>query len=316
MNLKGGYKIIKLPVMEIDEDSVTITDKGLLEQLETLKGYMGNKELKPILIHAKIEEDSEIIKHCVMGALIKVSETEYVISGKIGEAYLTISVEFTQDEETGEYYIASGDATYVLTDGVEIAGDLKVAGYIKSATGISTPANVDALIGGDLGVTGDASIGSDLSVNGAIKIGETNIKNIFVKIMDAPTSTTLTVEQIAQFKEGVFINGNFLGFHNPIICPCYAYDSSQPLTGFLIGKEIGQYGRSVIAQYSISFTTNIISVLSYSSIIMGYRGASEQGIKLNTILSINNKNIPAYPSDTGTFTLKMVNGVLTWVQDV
>lgn len=43
--------------------------------------------------------------------------------------------------------------------------------------------------------------------------------------------------------------------------------------------------------------------------------ASQKYIRLPSIDAINGKDIPAYPSNTGTFTLKCVNGVLTWVED-
>ena len=116
MNLKGGYKILLLSTLSLVEVETAITDNKVLEQLSTLIGYMGKKELKPILIHCGIEKDSKVTKHCVMGELKKISDTEYVIIGKIDKAYLTISVEFSQDEETEEYYIASGNATYILSE--------------------------------------------------------------------------------------------------------------------------------------------------------------------------------------------------------
>lgn len=139
MNLKGGYKILLLPVLSLVEVATAITDKKVLEQLSTLTGYMGKKELKPILIHCGIEKDSEVTKHCVMGELKKISDTEYVIIGKIDKAYLIISVEFTLDEETEEYYIASGDATYILSETTKLVGDLFVDGVITCNTLIQKP---------------------------------------------------------------------------------------------------------------------------------------------------------------------------------
>jgi len=140
MNLKGGYKILLLSTLSLVEVETAITDKKVLEQLSTLIGYMGKKELKPILIHCGIEKDSEVTKHCVMGELKKISDTEYVIIGKIDKAYLTISVEFSQDEETEEYYIASGDATYILSETTKV-GDLVVDGGITSK-GIANTGNI------------------------------------------------------------------------------------------------------------------------------------------------------------------------------
>lgn len=141
MNLKGGYKILLLSTLSLVEVATAITDKKVLEQLSTLTGYMGKKELKPILIHCGILKDSKVTKHCVMGELKKISDTEYVIIGKIDKAYLTISVEFSQDEETEEYYIASGDATYILSETTKLVGDLVVDGGITSK-GIANTGNI------------------------------------------------------------------------------------------------------------------------------------------------------------------------------
>lgn len=156
MNLKGGYKILLLSTLSLVEVATAITDKKVIEQLSTLIGYMGKKELKPILIHCGIEKDSKVTKHCVMGELKKISDTEYVIIGKIDKAYLTISVEFSQDEETEEYYIASGDATYILSETTKI-GDLVADGITsKGIANTGGLANIgDVAISGDLDVSGE-----------------------------------------------------------------------------------------------------------------------------------------------------------------
>ena len=138
MNLKGGYKILLLSTLSLVEVATAITDKKVIEQLSTLIGYMGEKELKPILIHCEIEKDSTITKHCVMGELKKISDTEYAIISKIDKAYLIISVEFSQNEETEEYYIASGDARYILSETTKVS-DLVVDGVIIADVVLQKP---------------------------------------------------------------------------------------------------------------------------------------------------------------------------------
>ena len=122
----------------------------------------------------------------------------------------------------------------------------------------------------------------------------------YVRIMEAPESTTLTDEQIAQIEEGVFINGTFLGFKNPVLCPCELYGSTYYGLIFSGGRTPN------IRVYAINSATKVISLALESS---------NDYIRLSGVASLNNKTIPAYPSDTGTFTLKCVDGVLTWVED-
>ena len=198
MNLKGGYKILILPVLSLVAIETSITDKEVLEQLKGLLTYSGKKELKPILIHCGIEESSKVTKHCVMGELKKISDTEYVIIAKIDKAYLTISVEFTLDSETEEYYIASGDAKYLLTKSTSIDGDLEVSG--------------DALIGGGVTSKGIANTGNiantgDIATVGKVTGGEI-VENMtgysFTKASDTTYNT------FSYVYAGVVKNGNKL----------------------------------------------------------------------------------------------------------
>ena len=116
MNLKGGYKILNLGTLS---SAGTITDSEILNQLSDLRMYInGDKQLKPVLIHCKINE-SGITKHSVMGELVKESAMKYCIIAKIKESTLKIDVEFTEDEETQQIYIASGDASYTLVKDID-----------------------------------------------------------------------------------------------------------------------------------------------------------------------------------------------------
>lgn len=203
MNLKGGYKILLLSTLSLVEVATAITDKKVLEQLSTLTGYMGEKELKPILIHCGIEKDSKVTKHCVMGELKKISDTEYVIIGKIDKAYLIISVEFTLDEETEEYYIASGDATYILSETTKLVGDLFVDGGItsKGIANTGALANIgDVAISGDLDVSGEGK--------GVITCNSLIQKPRYVFDFDMPTLTSLT--KVSQWFCKIVVLGNSL----------------------------------------------------------------------------------------------------------
>ena len=72
MNLKGGYKIIDICALSlvagvVGGDAIEITDKGVLDQLLSLKEFLDvEKELKPILLRAK-----QSGKEVVMGELLR-----------------------------------------------------------------------------------------------------------------------------------------------------------------------------------------------------------------------------------------------------
>ena len=130
----------------------------------------------------------------------------------------------------------------------------------------------------------------------------------FVRLMDAPESTTLTDEQISQIKEGVFINGTFAGYLNPILCPCRQH--SQDLIGLIISPDGYGTWASFVGIYKINTTSKVFSVNTPKITF------NDSKVDIGSLGKVNNKNIPSYPANTGTFTLKCVDGVLTWVQDV
>ena len=131
----------------------------------------------------------------------------------------------------------------------------------------------------------------------------------FVRIMDAPKSTTLTDEQIAQIREGVFINGNFLGYHNPILIP------AQPVGvldgyygGLLIGTtEYPQQG-PVIKGFSINTSKVIAASTNEISFNVGYSGR----ITIKGLYSLNDKLFPNYPSNDNIGHLICRKGTLQW----
>ena len=114
--------------------------------------------------------------------------------------------------------------------------------------------------------------------------------------MDAPSSTTLTDEEIEQIKNGVFINGTILGLVNPVLMPLN--ESGANYRGmYIAGEKIGAF--------TINKESKVIALAVNTTL----------RIDLNSIGSINGKTLASYPANTGTFVLKMVDGVLTWVAE-
>lgn len=124
----------------------------------------------------------------------------------------------------------------------------------------------------------------------------------YVKIMQAPTSSTLTDEEFAQIQEGCFINGTFLNLINPVFFPATKSTGNQEYYGIVIGSK--GLGADIISKYHIG-TNHLIEITNPSTIELDYAGN----------MYYMSKKIPAYPSNTGTFVLKCVNGTLTWVAE-
>lgn len=125
----------------------------------------------------------------------------------------------------------------------------------------------------------------------------------YVRIMDAPESTTLSEEEANRIIEGTFIDGDFLNLKNPVFFPARLI-ADTIYTSVVIGYRTG--GDCFIGTYQITKVGNIISL----------RASTNKSIDLGSIDIFNGKNVPNYPSDTGTFILKCVDGTLTWVEEV
>ena len=134
-----------------------------------------------------------------------------------------------------------------------------------------------------------------------------NLANLFVHKMEAPTSQNLTEAQREQIISGVFMEGTFLGLKNPIFFP--AVQTTYNYYGLVIGLDA--QNQTIFEIYLIEVASDQIN---HRNVSMFINTSGE--IELPFLTSIKGKYIPNYPSDTGTFTLKCVNGVLTWVQDV
>lgn len=161
----------------------------------------------------------------------------------------------------------------------------------------------------------------------------------FVRVIDASTidKDALTDEQISWIEGGVFINGDFLGIKNPILCAPSANTSQGFNFGLLIG---GEDGGSVarMSVYRLHKTFKKIGLLSYGGpritfaentirIQTNDNAAYSAWIEINqqgglsffsqNTIKWNDKLVPSYPADQTdkTYALKLVNGTLTWVEE-
>lgn len=106
----------------------------------------------------------------------------------------------------------------------------------------------------------------------------------FVKIINAPSSTTLTDEEKQNIIDGSFMEGNFLGYKNPLFCPAELYQGVW-YGIFIASKDTGD---SVIREYGINDSTNVVTL------------ETSNRISMNAIYSFNGKEIPTFPNSPST----------------
>lgn len=110
---------------------------------------------------------------------------------------------------------------------------------------------------------------------------------------------TLTQEQYNLITNGkrTQILGTFLILYNPIILSV----NSSGTFGIMIGSRGGD--EFELIGFNINSSTKVVS-----------RANSSSGmIRLNSIYHINGKQLPAYPSSTGTYSIVCADGTLAWV---
>ena len=171
MNLKGGYQIISLMALSlsvaVDTETYTaISEESTLKQLLGLKEYaISDKTVLPVLL--KLAISGKPIS--VMGEL-KRDTNSIKIYGKLDGYEIRLSVEYTQDEETLEWYIDTGDAKYqLLTD--SMISDKNIEDGIDASIedgAIKTELDKKASLTG-ASFTGDIAISGDLDVQGENK---------------------------------------------------------------------------------------------------------------------------------------------------
>lgn len=194
--LVGGVLIIDLSTLSITpsvdmETYTTISNSEILSQLERLKQYIGNPTAqKPLWV--RMSYDGEMIT--TMGALYKeVGDPHFKLVVKVLDQRLIIDVTFTQDEETLEWYIDTGDAKYLFTSNSQ-----EVDSYI--ADSISSGAIKSAL-----------NLKADLS--GANFTGDITSPSIIERMSGYSfTPNTITSANVTFIYAGVVKNGNKLTF--------------------------------------------------------------------------------------------------------
>ena len=142
------------------------------------------------------------------------------------------------------------------------------------------------------------------------KLATTDDPGLFnvINASDIAANFILTPEQNTLIRNGkpTLLNGTFSGtFINTVILPGYVYNAV--------------YYATAISSDSTG-STRIFEIIIYNSNLYiatsgSYQVIGRDGKLSATISYLNNKQFPAYPSSTGTFVLKCVDGVLTWVAE-
>lgn len=114
-----------------------------------------------------------------------------------------------------------------------------------------------------------------------------------VQKMKAPSSTTLTDEQIEMIKGGVFIEGVLLGYNNLVLFP--PLETASLYRGVYVGLN-------TIGIYVITKSTKVISFGSETTPLISFKSLG----------SVNGKAFPDYPAGNVTKYNKCANGTLSW----
>lgn len=120
-------------------------------------------------------------------------------------------------------------------------------------------------------------------------------------------NNTLTQEQYDLITNGkpTLIKGTFLsGYTNFVLFP----PLERSVDFIFEAHYTTGYPAFVLGLVSLNKATKVISLNTNRF----YRGEQFESIATN---KFNSKALPAYPSDTGTFNLKQLNGALTWTEE-
>ena len=103
----------------------------------------------------------------------------------------------------------------------------------------------------------------------------------YVRIINAPSSDTLSESEFEGFKEGIFIKGEYEGLKNPIVGPAsLLYDNAYH--GTMIGPTISANAATILA-YTINKTTRNVTtktVCTFSNDGAVVFDASTKGIRI------------------------------------
>ena len=145
---------------------------------------------------------------------------------------------------------------------------------------------------------------SDLTFKDGYFSGQVYAQNTFNVINASDISSNiLTQDQYDLITNGkpILIKGTILNITDCFVLPGLV--SGGYYYALLFGTSAG--GISQIRQTQISTTTKEFALTS----------ATTRNVNLQSINIFNGKEVPSYPASTGTFVLKCVDGVLTWVAE-
>lgn len=137
-----------------------------------------------------------------------------------------------------------------------------------------------------------------------------NKNNVGFPIIPTPSSATLTNDEAEAIRSGGVVKGNINGlgnFQNYVFFP-----AGELFSGYYMGfVVVSRNGYSKLYQYAINDSTNLITFYGNKNIDID----SASNISITGLNNINGKTLPAYPSNTGSFIFKSVDGALSWDAD-
>lgn len=161
---------------------------------------------------------------------------------------------------------------------------------------------------------GEITQGGIIGVNADGEAVKGDLFGKYVRITNAPSSHILTDQEFEAFKDGTFIKGVLFGLYNPVIYP-FGEAEDGNYYGFAMGIDDTFKVKTVLRGYAINKTTK---QLSAKKIFIDCLNNTNSMNIYGEPLSINGKVFPNYPWpwDDKSFTLKMVNGTLTWTEGI
>lgn len=225
------------------------------------------------------------------------------------------TMEFAPSDSTEEVIIPQGNKFFYPADYVLFIDDMynrsKDGGETSDANNFVTQRELQEAIseiptGDFVNLTGTQTISGDKNHTGALQKNGVDVATTdqAFNVINASdiTNNILSADQYALIRNGkpTLIKGTFLNMLNPILLT----SSYLETFGIIIGaNSIGNY--TAIKYYEIYASGSNYVIQTYGN----------KRIELSNLYSINGKEIPDFPSSTGTFVLKCVNGTLTWVAE-
>lgn len=268
---------------------------GHLDYIEDLLGESSGSKLP------KLEEGTEGKVPTVSDDLsgFEYKEKADLVSGKVPASQLPSYVDDVLEYDDLEHFPSTGEEgkIYVALD----------TGFTYRWSGSEY-----VQIGGQ-DLSNFVTLDTDQTITG-VKTFNKNISapNTFNVINASDiVNNTLTQEQYDLITNGkpTLIKGELGNYKDLLFASGVVYGNS--FRGIAIcSAKAGGFGQNILLKILINETTKVISTgPKYTT--FNYDG----GLGVIGLDTINGKSIPVYPSDTGTFNLKQLNGALTWTEE-